>query len=342
MIVFETERLIMRTYQEDDFAAVHSYGSSDANTTFMLFGPNNETETRAFIERAIAATAKVPVTNFQLAAVLKATGKLIGGGNLTIDDDSGEIGWILHQDYWNQGYGTEMGLGLLRLGFDEHKLHRIFATCSTDNHGSYRLMEKIGMRREALLQNYRKYRLPGKLERVYSDEYLYAILRDEWEVKKDIAYYNALPCEFNGFIDVAALNDGEIFLVCVEKQPANPEKKHVPGYNFAICKDGEKIGEIRLRIGYTDGLYYSGQIGYGVDEAHRGKGYVVRACKLVANIAKAHGMEKLLITTASTNDASKRVCEKLGAKLVKMVRLPEWTDSYKNGQRFQNIFEWSI
>jgi len=164
----------------------------------------------------------------------------------------------------------------------------------------------------------------------------------EAEVEKEIAYYNALPCEFNGFIEVPALSDGEIFLVCTGKTPANPEKKWVPGYIFAICKGGEKIGELSLRIGYTNGLYYGGQIGYGINEAHRGNSYAARACKLIIPIAKAHGMVKLLITNNHTNAASKRVCEKLGAKLIRLVRLPEWSDLYKEGQRYENIYEWSI
>ena len=139
-----------------------------------------------------------------------------------------------------------------------------------------------------------------------------------------------------------------IHLVCLAKNPAIPEKKYVPAYDFAICKGSEKIGEINLRIGYggfgpdESSLYYGGQIGYGIDEQHRGNGYAVRACRLLLPVAKAHGMTKLLITNNITNTASRRVCEKLGLRFVRTVRLPEWTDLYRDGQRFQNIFEWSV
>jgi len=168
------------------------------------------------------------------------------------------------------------------------------------------------------------------------------VLQDEQEIQKEIGYYNTMPYIFDGFIKVPALADEVIFLVCVEKMPGNQEKKLVPGYHFAVCKGGEKIGTIDLRIGYTDGLYYGGQIGYNIDEPHRGNGYAARACRLLLPVAKAHHMVKLLITNNVDNHASKRVCEKLGARLVRVVRLPEWTDLYKNGQRFENIFEWSI
>jgi len=170
---------------------------------------------------------------------------------------------------------------------------------------------------------------------------------EEQAIQNEIDYYNTLPCEFEGFIKVPTLTDGTIFLVCMEKQPGNPEKNWVPGYELAICKAGEKIGRINLRIGYGGGLYnsnlyYGGQIGYDVDEPYRGNGYASAACKLLAPIAKAHKMTKLLITNNVTNTASRRVCEKLGARLVREVRLPEWTDLYKEGQRFSNIFEWDI
>jgi len=68
----------------------------------------------------------------------------------------------------------------------------------------------------------------------------------------------------------------------------------------------------------------------------------VRACRLLTYVAKSHKMGKLLITNGHKNEASKRVCEKLGAKWVRMARLPEWHDLYEEGLRFVNIFEWSI
>ena len=166
--------------------------------------------------------------------------------------------------------------------------------------------------------------------------------KSESAIPEEIAYYNAMPYKFDDFIAVPLLTDGEIFLVCYEKHPANPDKKHVPSYQFLVCKGSEKVGRINLRIGYTEGLYYGGQIGYEIDEAYRGNGYAVTACRLVAQVAQAHCMKTLLITNNYTNTASRRVCEKLGAKHVRLVRLPEWTDMYKSGQRFENIYEWNI
>lgn len=169
-----------------------------------------------------------------------------------------------------------------------------------------------------------------------ADEYI------QWKIIQEIGYYNSLPVHFDDFIDIPKLSDGEIELFCIAKVPAIPEKKWVPGYAFEIRRNNSRVGEINLRIGYTDGLYYGGQIGYGVDEEHRGHGYSEKACRLLVPVIRAHGMKKVLITNNHTNIASKRTCEKLGAKFIRTAPLPEWHDLYKEGQRFENIFEWSI
>lgn len=340
MKTLETPRLLLRKFAPDDFDAVHAYASVLANVIYMPWGPNGEAETRDFINKAIAKTEKETPDDYHFAVTLKDGGGLIGGCVLFTNGDTGELGWILHRDYWRQGYGPELGEALLSFGFGELALHRITAHCDAENYGSYRVMEKIGMRREGLFIEGRP---ANKLtDKKYSDQLAYAILRDEWEARQELKYYNSLPCVFDGFIDVPPLSDGVIELVCTDKKSAEPERRYVPAYIFEIRKSGERVGGLSLRMGYTDGLYYGGQIGYAVDEQYRGRGYAGTACRLAAEVARAHGMTKLLITNDVNNVASRRVCEKLGTRLVRVACLPEWHDLYKDGQRFVNVFEWSI
>ena len=162
------------------------------------------------------------------------------------------------------------------------------------------------------------------------------------DIRDEITRFVGSPYSFNGFVDIPPLSDGEVFLICTAKNHANAVMRYVPSYRFAICAGHEKVGDIDLRIGYTDSLYYGGHIGYGVDEAHRGKGYAGKACRLIMSIAKAHGMKKILITNDVNNHASRRVCEKLGARFVREVALPEWTEMYKEGRRANNLFEVEI
>ena len=348
MKTLETDRLILRKFSQDDFAAVHSYASDPDNVTYMFWGPNSEADTRTYLDTAIKLAEETPCRNYQYAVVIKETGELIGGCTISTMDkglDTAEIGWLVRCKHWNQGYGYEMGKRMLEFGFDELNLHRIIARCDAENVGSYRLMEKLGMRREGLHFDIRPPH--KKSDRTFSDGLSYAMLKFEWKVAKEIAYYNALPFEFTGFIDIPELTNGEIYLVCTAKKPANPEKNWAPCYYFAVCKGNEKIGDVNIRMGYgggpkNDNLYYGGQIGYAIDEAYRGNNYAAEACKLLLHVIKSHKMTKVLITNNYTNTASRRVCEKLGARLVRLVRLPEWSDLYQGGQRFVNIFEWNV
>lgn len=343
MKILETERLYLRPFEESDFEAVHSYASVAENVQYMIWGPNEEAHTRAFISHAIAQSKEKLCKDYQYAAVIKSSQKLIGACNLTlIGNEEAELGWILHRDYWKQGFGTEMGRRLLEFGFSELGLHRIIARCDTENYGSYRVMEGIGMRREGCFLEARPAHKFS--DKKYGDVYSYAILRDEWETLQEITYYNSLPVIFDDFVDTDELDlsNGEIELICIQKQAAIPEKKWVPAYVFEIRHGNNRAGEVNLRIGYTDGLYYGGQIGYSVEEQYRGQGYAEKACRLLAPVIRAHGMKKVLITNNETNIASRRTCEKLGAKLLRLARLPEWHDLYKAGLRYVNIFEWSV
>lgn len=216
MKTLETERLILRPFEENDFEAVHAYASVPENVQYMIWGPNEESQTREFILKAIAKSEEIPCNNYHYAAIRKSSGKLIGAANLDIvSEDEAEIGWILHRDYWKQGFGTEIGSRILEFGFSELGLHRIIAHCDTENYGSYRVMEGLGMRREGCFIEGRP---ANKFsDKKYGDEYSYAILRDEWETFKEIAYYNSMPVVFNGFIDIPDLTDGDIELFCIAK-----------------------------------------------------------------------------------------------------------------------------
>jgi [ribosomal protein S5]-alanine N-acetyltransferase len=109
----ETKRLILRPLSTNDFEAVHSWAGNPANTRYMGWGPNNEEHTRDFL------TSVKEGKDF--AVVLRKTGNVIGSGGIYPDsaNDTAEIGWILHMDYWKHGYGTEFGGELIRYGFED-------------------------------------------------------------------------------------------------------------------------------------------------------------------------------------------------------------------------------
>jgi ribosomal-protein-alanine N-acetyltransferase len=79
---------------------------------------------------------------------LKATGEKIGTSGLQPLEDSGEIevGYNLSEKFWRQGFGYECAMAWLKYGFETAGLDRIVAVAHPDNTGSWRIMEKCGMK----------------------------------------------------------------------------------------------------------------------------------------------------------------------------------------------------
>ena len=86
-----------------------------------------------------------------------------------------EIGWVLDPTYAGHGYATEAVAELLRVCFEDLGVRRVRAACFADNVASWRLMERVGMRREEHAVRDSLHRTRGWL-----DGYAYALLADEW------------------------------------------------------------------------------------------------------------------------------------------------------------------
>ena len=125
------------------------------------------------------------------------------------------------------------------------------------------------------------------------------------------------------FLDTDFLKNDEIRLMLDHTAEADPVKQYVPAYYFKICdRQGRPMGYCDLRIGYCDNLYYGGHIGYGIDEPFRGHHYAEKACRLLFELAKKHGMAYLYIACVPENTPSRKTCERLGGELLEIAALP--------------------
>jgi ribosomal-protein-alanine N-acetyltransferase len=178
-IELESERLLFRKYKIEDYSVFYDMLSNLENMKYRSSEPKNTEEVQRYIDWGIQCAEQTPCINFRYAVVIKETGQLIGSCELAFTDkDPAELAWELHRDYWCKGYGTEIGNTLLKLGFKTLGIRRIIADCNTLNIGSYRIMEKIGMRREAHYVKY--YRGNSALNHEWCDKYQYAILGEEY------------------------------------------------------------------------------------------------------------------------------------------------------------------
>ena len=172
----ETARLRIRPYSDADIPELLPLvGAPEvAATTLRIAHPYTEQDARDFF-----ALAKEP-DKLWLAVTLRADGRQIGGIGLRIErqHQHAELGYWLGVAYWDHGYATEAAREMLRYGFEDLGLHRIFATHFKRNPASGRVLKKLGMhyegcQREHLLKW-------GK----FVDSEMYGILRQEWETRE--------------------------------------------------------------------------------------------------------------------------------------------------------------
>lgn len=117
---------------------------------------------------------------FDLGVHLKAENKIIGLITLILHNQfQGEIGFALNVEYHHQGYAAEAVHAAMTYGFSTLNMHRIFAKTGRDNTSSWKLLERVGMRREGLFlhDNYS--------DGEWQDTFVYAILEEEWSRKSE-------------------------------------------------------------------------------------------------------------------------------------------------------------
>lgn len=177
----ETERLYMRPFQQDDLEDLHKFYSLPDVARYLYWEAKTLDETRQSLSIKIKNTGfREDNSVYLLAAVLKENNALIGEVMLfqrSIEHRQGEIGFVFNPQYHGRGYATEAARVLLNMGFEMFNFHRIFGRCDPRNTGSWKLMERLGMRKEAHFIHNEIFK--GE----WGDEFYYAILENEWRAK---------------------------------------------------------------------------------------------------------------------------------------------------------------
>lgn len=175
----ETEHLVLRPATLDDLAATWAIRRLDAVSRWLTRAPQSFQEHQEqFTEPdSLAKTIVITLDGTVIGDLMVAIGDAWAQAEV-IDaarDVQADLGWTLHPDHTGRGFATEALEAVLRICFDQLGLRRVTADCFAANERSWRLMERIGMRRET-------HSVRDSLHRsgAWLDGYGYALLADEW------------------------------------------------------------------------------------------------------------------------------------------------------------------
>lgn len=200
----KTERLVIRGFRESDGEALYEYLSdpvvahSDGHEPFDL--------------PAALAEAKRRETDTNFRAVC-LDGRLIGNIWLCPGDfDAFELGYVFNRSFWGKGYAYESARAVIADAFENRGARRVNAMCNPENPRSWRLMERLGMRREGVLRRNVYFFTDGAGNPLWQDTYEYAVLKEEFgapakthaEKAKELfmSGYGCAQSVFGAFCDV--------------------------------------------------------------------------------------------------------------------------------------------
>ncbi|GAB4087241.1 GNAT family protein [Myceligenerans cantabricum] len=179
---FRTERLVLRRCTADDLASMWKYRSLPELSQWTSWQPADEQDWRSY---------QGEPTRMARTLVFEHDGAIAGDLMLLIKDAwaqrevaarahgaQAELGWAMDPEFGGRGLATEAVRELIRISFAELGLHRVIASAFAANERTWRLMERVGMRREVYVVKESLHRDLG-----WMDGIEYAMLADEWNAR---------------------------------------------------------------------------------------------------------------------------------------------------------------
>lgn len=153
--MLETERLLIRKFTMDDLPALIELRSDPE--VYKYLGGTRLQNPQTIEKRLRAYIDCCERFGFGSCALIwKETGEMCGWGGLMPLENTGEIevGYGMAKQFWGKGIGYECARAWVEYGFEKAGLERIVAIAVPENVGSWRIMEKLGMRYEKTEEHY--------------------------------------------------------------------------------------------------------------------------------------------------------------------------------------------
>ena len=176
-MVLETERLVLRPWEEADAADLFRYASHPDVGPIAGWPVHTSVENSRQIIRDILSAPET------YAVVLKETGRPVGSiglmigeaSNIGIPDTEGEIGYWIGVPYWGRGLIPEATREIMRHGFEDLGLKRIWCGYFDGNEKSKRVQEKCGLKYHHTTEN-----VPCQIDGLLMTEHITCITKEEW------------------------------------------------------------------------------------------------------------------------------------------------------------------
>ena len=177
-----TERLVIRRATADDLDATWSFRRLPEISEWLTAAPETREE---YAEKFLEADRLAVTLVIELPGADPA---VIGDLMVAVEDAwaqrevaeraagvQAELGWVIHPEHQGHGYAREAVEATIRMCFEDLGVRRLTAGCFAANEASWRMAEKLGMRRETAT-------VRDSLHRsgTWMDGYSYALLADEW------------------------------------------------------------------------------------------------------------------------------------------------------------------
>jgi RimJ/RimL family protein N-acetyltransferase len=174
----ETESLVLKNIGSSRYEELYNYRSLPEVARYQLWEPYSIDTAKTFVKKYDSDKTAIPGEWTMFGLFLKKSDILIGDTAFKAEKDEPrnfEYGIVISPQYQHKGYATEALKALFDFIFTKLDAHRITGLTDAENSASYKLMERLGMRREAHF--IRNVWFKGG----WGSEYIYAILKEEWE-----------------------------------------------------------------------------------------------------------------------------------------------------------------
>lgn len=174
----ETNNLIIRNFELSDEKDLCEYMLQRVNAEFEAYPDFTSEKAKKEVEFRSQSDEFYAI---ELKEEYKVIGNIYLGKR---SFNTRELGYVLNKNYQHKGYGSEASKVAIEYMFNQG-VHRIYAECAPQNTVSWKVMEKIGMRREAHFRKNVSFHKDINGYPIYWDTYVYALLNPYGEVYSD-------------------------------------------------------------------------------------------------------------------------------------------------------------